>query len=68
MTLHLEQGVTGQVEVLDLFGHIRQVLASGTLNSGDHEYPMSSLSNGMYIVRILSTQGSLAQKFAIVSP
>lgn len=68
ITMHLDRATQGTIDVLDLFGKPRLHLNEGALIAGDHKFQMSNLSSGVYIVRLNSVQGSLAQKFAVMNP
>ena len=68
VVLHLNESVQGRVTVLDLFGHVRQILAMGALSAGDHTWNVGSqLGNGMYIIRIVSDRGNMVGKFVLTT-
>lgn len=50
-----------QVQVFDLTGKSEKILHTGYLAAGSHEFSLASLKAGMYLVRVVTPQGSISQ-------
>jgi len=66
--IRLEQSMQGTVELLDLTGHLCKRISTGLIPAGTHEFSTGDIPNGMYIVRLVSETGRLAQKFVKIAP